>query len=331
MSDIYNMFDALQASFEKKANTGGGQYKDILRLEKGKVYDVRLFPYRTEVDGEKELNTTFEFTYHGWKSYSTGKYVEYLNPQMIGEPNPIAKFSYAQGDELKKLNLDTKDPRMIKARKIWKQYAWLINAVVVNDPVNPENNGTVKILRVGKQIHDIIQNHFTGMRKDEFGAKVFDLSPKGCNLRIVVGDNGAGFKNYKESYFMSSSDIGISGQDEIDDYWDNRAFNLSEVYTFKSYEELKEAIDVHFLDKGTDAGDPIAEGEEKAPDLSDLTAELDASVEPEPEAEKPKKKATKKTTSKSKTKKEEVVAEDAAPEEELFDMDQIMADLEIED
>jgi len=330
MSDIYNMFDALQASFEKKAPTGGGQYKDILRLEKDKVYEVRLFPFRVEVDGQKEINTTFDFSYHGWKSYSTGKYVEYLDPQMIDQPNPIAKFSYGLTDQYKEMGLDKEDSRMKKARKIWKQQGWLVNALIVDDPVNPDNNGKVKILRVGKQIHDIIQNHFMGLRKADFGARVFDLSPKGCNLCLVVGDNGAGFKNYKESYFKNPSDIGVTAE-ESEEYWDNRAFNLSEVYTVKSYDELKEAIDVHFLDKEVDASDG---SEENVPDLNDLSKELDSEPEVKAPVEesKPAAKAKAKTKTPAKSKaKSTPKTEEVEEEDGEFNMDQIMADLEMED
>jgi hypothetical protein len=322
MTDIYSMFDALQASFEKKPVTGGGQFKDILRLEKGNDYDVRLFPYFTEVDGNKEVNTTFEFSYHGWKSHSTGKYVEFLDPAMIGEPNPIKKYSYALGDEYKRLKLDKEDARMKKARKIWTQNGWLINVLVVNDPVNPDNNGTVKMVRVGKQIHDIIQEHFMGRRKEEFGPKIFDLSPKGCNLCLVVDDNGAGYKNYKNSFFKSASDCGVAAGADCEDYWENKAFNLSEVYPIKSYDELKEALDVHFLDKDPDAGDTLAEGESKAPDLGDLTKDIEVEKDAAAiKAEKPKAKATK-----PKAAKKEVVDEEVS-----IDMDHLMASLDIDE
>lgn len=35
--------------------------------------------------------------------------------------------------------------------------SWYYNVYVVNDPVNPENNGKVKILQAGRQLQNIIE------------------------------------------------------------------------------------------------------------------------------------------------------------------------------
>ncbi len=240
--NVQNMFQKISNSFEKASKRGGGgAYKDIMRFEKGKDYVVRLLPYRDDLD-----STIYHLQYRGWKSKSTAKYVEFVDPPS-DEVNPIQIYSSKLTDKLRPLRLDKDDPRMKRARELWGKDAWLLNCYIVSDPTNPDNEGQVKILRLGKKLYDIVHEHVEGERKDEYGYKCFDPSASGCSFKIRVVDNGAGYANYDKSYFMQPSEIeGLSDNDSKIDEVFSSCFELKTLFPVKSQEELEDAIEVHF-------------------------------------------------------------------------------------
>jgi hypothetical protein len=303
--DIESLCQGIANSFSKANKKGGGIYKDILKFEKGKDYIVRLLPYRPAPE-----KTIHHYTYRGWKSKSTGKYVEFVDPPAT-EVNPIQVYSSKLTDELRPLKLDKDDPRMKNARNLWNNDAWLMNCYVISDPSNPDNEGEVKILKMGKQIWDIVHEHYEGDRKDEFGFKIVNPTAAGCNFKIRAVDNGGGYAKYDKSYFMTPSTIeGVSDNpDALNEILD-ACFDLETVFPVKSTEELEDAIKVHFLGESDDAPTSFA----------DIDSVLDddgqeEEVEQEEEQPKPKNKAAKKTTKKKE--------EDSSD----FDVDAMLADL----
>jgi hypothetical protein len=152
---------------------------------------------------------------------------------------------------------------------------WLVNVYVVHDPTNEENNGMVKILRYGKQLDKVIRDATEGIDKDEFGARVFDLSEDGCNLRIVVEKNDGGYPTYVSSKFLRESEIdGMTGEKIEEVYGD--LFKLNEVFEAKSSEEVKELLNTHFFCEVTT--------DENAQTLSETVGtELNSSGDTEPE------------------------------------------------
>ena len=236
--DISSLFNDIQNSFNKGYSSSNPQFKDLMRFEKGKDYEVRLLPYVPDPS-----NTIFNIRYHGFISASTQKYVEYIDPSIFDRANPIAKFSWDEGAKLKALKLDKDDKRMIRARALWPKDAWLVNCYVITDPTKPENEGTVKVIRMGKQLYDIVREHFDGEEKEEFGAKIFDVK-KGHTFKIKVRENDAQFPTYTNSRFMAQKTIDLEKSvDEIH----SECLDLTTLYPVKSYEELKEAISVHYL------------------------------------------------------------------------------------
>lgn len=327
MSGIDDLFESINESFNAPATQSSRGFGDILRFEKGKNYIVRLLPF---VEDPKK--TFFPFKYHGWVSKSTGQYVEFTDPSIVGKPNPIKKYSFDLSAKYRELKLDKEDPRMKRARGLWTRDAWLINCYVVDDPSNPENNGTVKVLRVGKQLHeDVIYEAWKGERKDEFGMKIFDLSPKGCNLKIICADNGGGYKDYKKSYFMNPSEIEEIGsdKDKIKEVWDD-CFDLTTVYPIKEYDELKDALELHFI--GNVDG---AEDEEDEPEFGEIEEMIEDNSDEEEEPKKTVKKTSSKKTTKTpsnkapekEVKKEETVVEEVDDDDEEFDIDKEIENL----
>jgi hypothetical protein len=190
----------------------------------------------------------------------TNQLVSTLCPTTYGERCPI--------DEYRSKVYQTKDEAKIKEiNPIRRDEKWLANVYVVKDPTNPDNQGQVKILRFGKQIYNIIQEAMTGDDADEFGARIFDLSDKGCNLRIKVDENQGGYANYTTSKFMSPS--ALEGAPDVEEIY-SACKNLESLQEHKSYEEIQKLLKVHFL------------GEEEAPVVNnyDLEDEEETYVAP---------------------------------------------------
>ena len=250
-----NLFESIKEALNKKSTTENSSYKDILKLEIGNTYVVRLVP-----NVENAGLTLCHYYNHIWKSVLTNQLVSTLCPTTYGERCPI--------DEYRSKVYQTKDEAKIKdINPIRRDEKWLANVYVVKDPTNPDNQGQVKILRFGKQIYNIIDQAMSGDDAEEFGARIFDLSDKGCNLRIKVDENQGGYANYTTSKFMSPS--ALEGAPDVDEIY-AACKNLESLQEHKSYEDIQKLLKVHFL------------GEEEAPVVNnyDLEDEEEAYVAP---------------------------------------------------
>ena len=226
-----SMFESIKDALNKQKNTKSAT-KDILTLEKDKTYLVRLLPNVTDPE-----NTLLHYYTFGWNSFSTGSYVQAVSPTSWGERDPIAE------ERIRAYRTGT-DAEKEKIKNVKRAEKWLANVYVINDPTNPDNNGKTKLIRFGKQLHNIIDNAINGEDADEFGIKVFDLSPSGVNLKIKVDDQG-GYANYTASRFTAPTDLKLSA-DQIDKIYESTV-DLKSVLTVKSYDELKKMLDEHYF------------------------------------------------------------------------------------
>lgn len=240
-----SMFDTIKdaLSNDGKVSQSSG-ISDIIRFEKNNTYTVRLLP-----NMEDPSKTFFHYYVHGWESFTTGQYISFTSPQTFNERDPIAEYRY-------KIYKTGTEAEKNKARSIIRSEKWLVNVLVVDDPVNPDNNGKVKLMRFGKQLHKIITDAISGEDSDQFGSRVFDLSPNGCNLRVRIDDQG-GFPTYVASKFLMPSEIPGIDSEEI--YSSTRT--LDDVFTIKSYEELQQGLNEHF--HGVD--EPVASANNTSP------------------------------------------------------------------
>jgi len=238
MTYTNSMFDKIKSAMTSQNNQGGNsRYKDILKTEVGNVYTVRLIP-----NIEAPEKTFFHYFTHAWESFATGQYMSQVSPQTWNQKDPIAEARFSLGKH-------GTDEEKAKASKIMRRENWLVNVYVVNDPAHPENNGKTKLLRYGKQLHKIITDAITGEDSDEFGARVFDLSENGCNLKIKVERQGE-YPTYVSSRFASPTSIDGLDEDGINQLLEN-ASDLESVFPVKSYDELKEVLDEHFHCRST--------------------------------------------------------------------------------
>nr|DAW32757.1 MAG TPA: single-stranded DNA binding protein [Caudoviricetes sp.] len=232
MIDKFNldtMFAAIQGSFDK-GDKQSVDYSNILKFEIGKTYKLRLMPY---VDDPSE--TFFHYIEFGWKSKATDNYVSAISPSTAGEPCPISEV-WRKGFQNK-----------LNTSGIRRREQWMVNVYVVDDPSHPENNGTVKIFRYGKQIDKIIQQALQGDLSDELGKSIFDLSSNGYDF-IVRCEQQQEFPNYSNSSFArrTSALPGI-GDDEnkiVELY--GKVFKLKEMFKIKTYGALQKMLDEHY-------------------------------------------------------------------------------------
>ena len=268
MSNITSsMFDSIKSALAADNESSKSGISEILKTEVGNTYTVRLLPF-----GKDPKKTFFHFFQHGWNSFATGQYTSALSLQTFGERDPIAEERY-------KILRTGSEEEKEKARAIVRSEKWLVNVYVVNDPVNPDNNGKVKILRYGKQIHNIIMDAIEGEDSADFGPRIFDLGPNGVNFRVKVEKQGD-FPTYVSSKFAMPSAIDGLDEDNHNKIYDN-VFDLSTIFTVKSYDELKAMLNEHYY--VADTSSSVDEVESPAPVST-------PSPQSEPQATKPEEK-----------------------------------------
>ena len=227
-----SMFESIKGALTKNNESISSKIKDYFRTEAGNTYTVRLLP-----NVKDAAKTFFHYYSYGWNSLTTGQLVTAVSPTTWNQRDPIAEERYRvlrNGTEKEKE----------KALAIKRRENWLINVYVVNDPVNSENNGKVKIVRFGRQLHKIIMDAIEGEEAAELGARIFDLSPKGCNLRIKVEKQGD-YPTYVSSKFSTPKEIEGLDEDGYNKIY-NSAFDLESYVSVKSYDELKNILDEHY-------------------------------------------------------------------------------------
>ena len=227
-----SMFDSIKSALTKN-NNQQSKNKDILKCEVGDTYTVRLLPNTT--DPQK---TFFHYYTFGWTSFCTGQYVSAVSPSSFGGRDPIAEYRY------KVLKTGTEEEKQ-KARAIIRSEKWLVNAYIVNDPVTPENNGKTMIVRYGKQLHKIIMDAIEGDGAEDLGSRIFDLSDKGCSLKIKVEQQGD-YPTYVSSKFALPKAVEGLDKSKFDDVYKN-IHDLETVLPARSYDEMKNMLDEHYF------------------------------------------------------------------------------------
>ena len=229
-----SMFQSIKDALASADNKSQATFNEIMSTKPGNTYTVRLLPFAKD-----PAKTFFHYYNHGWVSYATGQYVQTLSPQTFGERDPIAEERF----RVLRTGSEEEKERMGAVRRLEK---WLVNVYVVDDPSNSDNNGKVKLLRYGKQLQKIITEAIEGEDAEEFGARIFDLGPDGVNFKIKVEQQGD-FPTYVSSRFTTAGKIDLSEDQQKEIYED--VFDLSEVFTLKTFDELKQMLNEHYYCK----------------------------------------------------------------------------------
>lgn len=217
------LYEKIKGSFADK-NKGG--YKNVMKTTPDNTYQVRIIP---NVDDPSK--TLFQYYIHGWTSATDGRYVTCVCPTTYGEECPICTERFRlwnKGDEASKE----------LSKNLARKERFYANVYVVDDPTAEENNGTVKIFGYGRQIAKIIDEAMNGDDAEEVGGRMFEFSKDGCNLRIKVEKNKAGFPSYVRSKFITPSSIAVSLEDIEDQLHD-----FDPLLIRKTSEEMKEMLE----------------------------------------------------------------------------------------
>lgn len=266
-----SMFESIKEALAKSENSSGGNglYREILKFKAGNTYVLRLLP------NIKSLKDSFYHYYvHGWNSFSTGEYVSAVSLQTIGQTDPI-------GVERYRIKKNGTEEEKAKAEQVKWQEQWFVNVYVVDDPVTPENNGTVKVMRFGKKLNKLIMAAISGDDSDEFGSRVFDLSANGCNLKLKAEKQGE-YVSYDSSRFTSPTDLGLSEERQKEIY--DSIHDLTAINPIKTEDEIIQIWKKHFVceplpvvgSKAPVASEPSASTEESSDSKIDdaMVAEL---------------------------------------------------------
>lgn len=233
-----NLFSEIKAALTTKKDDS--PYKEIMKFEPGKTYVVRLIPNIVE-----PRNSIYHYWHHSWNSLATGQFVTALCPATYNENCPIDNYV------IKTYRTGTTEEKE-KMKPITRKESWLVNAYIVSDPSNPENEGKVKIIRYGKELAKIITSAIEGDDAEEFGAeRVFDVA-NGSSLRIKCesragsSGNARNFVTYASSKFISPSRLEGVSEDKIEAIH-NGVFDLTKMFKPKTQAELQRMLDQHFF------------------------------------------------------------------------------------
>jgi hypothetical protein len=243
-----SMFAKIKDTLAKQP-TSNGSFANIMKFPAGHTYTLRLIPNVEDIE-----KTFFAHTVNQWKSLADGSFVSALSLQTFNERDPIASVRYKLWKAWKDANpkLENKEYKGV----IESKQQWFINVYVVEDPSNPDNNGTVKILKCGPQLKKIIDTAMNE-REDEFGPAIYDLSKDGADFKIVADQQGD-FTTFIKSYFTTKTKLDLS-EDEIEEVY-AAVHDLTAIIPVKTEDELKQLLSDHFFVGEEDADDaPVQE------------------------------------------------------------------------
>lgn len=167
---------------------------------------------------------------HGFQSKG-GWYIENC-PTTIGQKCPVCE---ANNELWNSGNDDDKNIARDRKRKL----SYISNILVVDDPVNPANNGKIFLYRYGKKIFDKINDKMNPQYKDEDLVNPFDFW-QGANFKIKIR-NVDGYRNYDKSEFSAASPLLDGDEKALEALW-RKEYPLQDFVKadqFKQYGELK--------------------------------------------------------------------------------------------
>lgn len=256
--NINDIFSEVKNSVMSQSSTDG-IWKEKLKFEIGKEYVLRLVPYLKEGHEQIAKKTFVKYQKYTWQD-SMGKWHSVLSPRTWGGKCPIGDYSY----RVKYKGTDEEREEMDK-RLFYKAGAYC-NVYVIKDPTNPDNEGKVKILDMGKKIQNLIMSaldgeldkswteqarKYSGNKNIEInvGPKVYDLSPDGVNLVIRVTKNQYGLNDYSTSEFsISDTDLGKT-KEELNEIY-NACHDLTTIEPVLDFDEITKLFKNTFLDSG---------------------------------------------------------------------------------
>ena len=197
-------------------------YDQYLKTEVNNTYLVRILPYLKE--GPGGTNKTFAFRrQYRWSEVIPGqkkpKWHYVTSASTEGASCPIHDWRNKFMDMV-----EDKNERKRVLGPLSQNVSHVCNVLVVDDPVNPKNNGKVMLLSLGKVLWELVEGALKGKLDDEFsenfgremkvGRAILDPSDGGMNLSIKCIPNAMNLPTYEKSTFtLKKAALGLSQED----------------------------------------------------------------------------------------------------------------------
>lgn len=190
---------------------------------------------------------------HGFKGPTGVWYIE-KSLTTIGKPDPVGELNSRLWNE----STDDESPGRKQARAQKRKLGYICNIYIIQDQLNPENNGKVKLFKFGKKIYDKMNEAMNPQFADEQPMNPFDLWA-GANFKLKIR-NVEGYRNYDKSEFAASGPL-FENDAEMEAVWkqEHSLQAFLDHSNFKSYDELKTKLNkVLGLDEGSGKVNPAA-------------------------------------------------------------------------
>jgi hypothetical protein len=168
---------------------------------------------------------------HGFKGPTGLWYIE-NSLTSIGQPDPVGELNSRLWNSGHEEDKET-------ARKQKRRLHYVVNALVVEDPSAPQNEGRVVLYKFGKKIFDKIMDVMQPSFADEKAINPFDFW-EGANFKLKIRQV-EGYRNYDKSEFASGTALYESDESKLEGVY-NQLHSLSEFTdpkNYKTYDELK--------------------------------------------------------------------------------------------
>ena len=168
---------------------------------------------------------------HGFKGPTGLWYIE-NSLTSIGQADPVGELNSRLWNSGHEEDKET-------ARKQKRRLHYVVNALVVQDPGNPQNEGRVVLYKFGKKIFDKIMDVMQPSFADETPVNPFDFW-EGADFKLKIRQV-EGYRNYDKSEFASASSLYEADESKLEEVY-NQLHSLSEFTepsNYKSYDDLK--------------------------------------------------------------------------------------------
>ena len=167
---------------------------------------------------------------HGFKGPTGQWYIE-NSLTSIGQSDPVGELNSRLWNSGHEEDKET-------ARKQKRRLHYVVNALVVQDPGNPANEGRVVLYKFGKKIFDKIMDVMQPSFADETPINPFDFWD-GADFKLKIRQV-EGYRNYDKSEFASASALFDGDDDKLEGVY-NQLHDLNEFTdpkNYKTYDEL---------------------------------------------------------------------------------------------
>jgi hypothetical protein len=153
-----------------------------------------------------------------------------------------------------------------KSIQLYAKSRFLYNVYIVDDIENPNNNGKIKVMSVGKKLHELIQGYFND---EDYGVNIFSPYEE-FNFVIKKKQDDNGYPSYSGSRFAPKLTA-------IDLKWkelQKQLINLDELVVEETPETIKKKFFFLFKDEIERTPKIEDEAEDTADDVADELDEL---------------------------------------------------------